>query len=92
MDAAVDFTLEEPGGFEDAKMLGDGGERERERFGELADGGFAVSEAGQDGAAGGVGKSGEGGVEWCAGIINHMVYYCRWRWFLSRGFFGRRRG
>jgi hypothetical protein len=58
-------------------MLGDGGERERERLGELRDGRFAVSKTGKDGAAGGVGECGEGGVERCGGIVNHMVYYCR---------------
>ena len=76
MDAAVDFTLEETGGLEDAEMLGDGGEREGERLGELGDGGFALGQAGEDGAAGGIGECGEGGVERCGGIVNHMVYYC----------------
>jgi hypothetical protein len=86
MNAAVDFPLEETGGFEDAEMLGDGGERERERLGELGDGGFAVSEAGKDGAASGVRECGESGVERCGGIVNHMVYYCRGAG-LCQGFF-----
>jgi hypothetical protein len=75
MDAAVDFTLEEAGGFKNAQMLGDGGERERERFSEFGNGGFAQSEAGQDGATGGVGEGSESGVERGRGIVNHMVYY-----------------
>ena len=55
MDAAVDFAFEEAGGFEDAEMLGDSGEGKGEGFGELGDGGLALREAGEDGAAGGVG-------------------------------------
>jgi hypothetical protein len=77
VNAAVNFTLEEAGRFEDAEMLGDGGERERERLGELGDSGFALSKASEDGAAGGIGEGGEGGVERGGGIVNHMVYYCR---------------
>jgi hypothetical protein len=42
MDAAVDFALEESGGFENAEMLGDGGEGERERLGKLGYGGFSL--------------------------------------------------
>jgi hypothetical protein len=63
VDAAVDFALEEAGGLEDAKVLGDGGKGEREGFGKLGDGGFTLREAGEDGAAGGIGEGGEGGVE-----------------------------
>jgi hypothetical protein len=77
VDAAIDFALEEAGGFENAKMLGDGGERKGERLGELGDGGFTLREAGENGAAGGVGEGGESGVERGSGIVNHTVYYCR---------------
>jgi hypothetical protein len=38
-----------------------------------------VREAGEDGAAGGVGERGEGGIEWGGGTVNHTVYYCRVR-------------
>jgi hypothetical protein len=74
--AAVDFTLEESGGLQDAKVLGDGRERNVKGRGEFADGGLAASQAGQDGAAGGIGQRAEGGVEWGVGggqIVNHMV-------------------
>jgi len=66
MDAAVDFALEEAGGFEHAEMLGDGRKGKGEGRGELGDGGLALGEAGEDGAAGGVGERGEGGIEWGA--------------------------
>ena len=77
MDAAIDFALEEAGGFENAEMLGDCGEGEGERLGELGDGGFTLREAGENGSAGGVGECGESGVERGSGIVNHTVYYCR---------------
>jgi hypothetical protein len=79
VDAAIDFAAEEAGGFEDAEMLGDGGEGHVERGGEGFDGGFAVGETSEDGAAGGIGESREGGVKGvCSGgrIVNHTVYYC----------------
>jgi hypothetical protein len=77
VNAAVNFALQEAGGFENAQMLGDGGEGEGERLGELGDGGFALGETGENGAAGGIGKGGERGVERGIGIVNHMVYYRR---------------
>ena len=51
------------GTFEDAEVLGDGGLGHREGAGELVNGGFAGAETGEDGAAGGIGERGEGGVE-----------------------------
>ena len=42
VNAAVDFALEEAGGFENAEMLGDGGKGEGEWFGKLGDSGFAL--------------------------------------------------
>ncbi len=89
VDAAVDFALEEAGRFEHAEMLGDGGKGKGEGRGELGDGGLAVREAGEDGAAGGVGERGEGGVErndGARGIVNHTVYY-RARRSGCQGFF-----
>jgi hypothetical protein len=71
VDASVDFAAKQAGGFEDAEMLGDGGEGHSERGGEGFNGGFTVGEAGEDGAAGGVGESAEGGVE--GRIVNHTV-------------------
>ena len=79
MDAAVDFALEQAGGFEDAEVLGDGGKGKGEGLGKFGNGGLALREAGEDGAAGGVGEGGEGGVEGSGGrcgIVNHTVYYC----------------
>ena len=74
MDAAIDFALEKAGGLENTEMLGDGGERKGERFGNLGDGGFTLREAGEDGAAGGIGEGGEGGVERSGReIVNHTV-------------------
>ncbi len=77
VNAAVDFALEKAGGFENAQMLGDGGEGKREGLRKLGDRGFALGEARENGAAGGVGEGGEGGVERGRGIVNHTVYYCR---------------
>ncbi len=77
MDAAGDAAFEEAGGFQDAQVFGDGGERHVEGSGQGGHRGFALREAGQDGAAGGVGEGGEGGVEGGAGsggvIVNHSV-------------------
>jgi len=72
MDAAIDFTAQQAGGFEDAKMFGDGGEGHAERLGEFGDFGFPLSETGEDGATGGIGERTEGGVK-KQRIFNHMV-------------------
>ena len=68
----VYIAAQETSGFEHAQVLGDGGERDAERFCKLGDSRFAESEAGEDGAAGGIGESGKGGVE-VGRIVNHMV-------------------
>jgi hypothetical protein len=73
VNTTVDGAGQQAGGFEDAKVFGNGGERDLKRFGELRDGGLAASQAGEDGAAGGVGESAESGVEGGRGIVNHMV-------------------
>ena len=75
VDAAIDFAAQKAGGFKDAQVLGNGREGDVERGGELLDGGFALGEAGEDGAAGGVGEGAKGGVESGEGIVNHVVYY-----------------
>lgn len=72
MNAAVNFPAQQAGGFQDAQMLRNGGERHAERFGEIGDFGFAESEASEDGAAGGIGEGGEGGIE-AGRIFNHTV-------------------
>ena len=53
----------EAGAFEDEKVFRNGGLAHGKRFCEFEDAGFAAGEAREDGAAGGVGESGEGGVE-----------------------------
>jgi hypothetical protein len=73
MDAAVDFALEEPGGFQHAEVLGNRGQGHGEGFGQLRDHGLAARQAGQDGTAGGIGQRAKGGVEERGGIVNHMV-------------------
>ena len=77
MDAAVDFTPEQAGGFEDAQVLGDRGERDVEGSGEFGDGSFAAGQPRENGAACGVGKRSEGRIEWRVvvggRIVNHMV-------------------
>lgn len=76
VDAAVDFALEQAGGFENAQVLGHRRQGNVERRGELADGGLPASQAGENSAAGGIGEGAEGGVEGSAGgekIVNHMV-------------------
>jgi hypothetical protein len=71
--AAVDLALQEPGGFQYAHMLRDGWERNAERFGKLCDHGLALCEAGQHGAAGGIGERTEDGIQGRRGIVNHLV-------------------
>jgi hypothetical protein len=73
MDPPVDGAGQQAGGFEDAQMFGNGGERNLKRLGKLRDGGFTTGQAGQDGAAGWVGEGPEGGIEGGRGIVNHMV-------------------
>jgi hypothetical protein len=73
MDSAINLAFEKAGGFEYAEMLGNGRERNAEGLGELRHGGFPKSKTSEDGAAGGIGESAEGGVERAVGIVNHMV-------------------
>jgi hypothetical protein len=77
MNAAVNFALQQAGGFQDPEMLGNGGKGDGKGGGEFSDRGFAAGEAGQDGTAGGIGQSAKGGIERCTGngrrIVNHMV-------------------
>jgi hypothetical protein len=77
VNAAVDFALQKPRGFEDAQVFGNGRQRDVKRFRQFRDGGFALGQARQDGAARGIGECAKGGVERRAlgllEIINHMV-------------------
>jgi hypothetical protein len=56
-------------------VLRNGGEGNIKRAGEFLDGGFSFGEAGEDGAARGVGESAEGEIEGGGRIVNHTVYY-----------------
>jgi hypothetical protein len=73
VDAAVDFTLEQTRGFQDAQVFRDRRQGNIKRLGEFGDHGLALSEPGQDGAAGGIGQRTEGGVQGCGRIVNHSV-------------------
>ena len=77
MDAAVDFTPEQAGGFEDAQVLGDGRERDVEGSREFGDGSFAVGQPRENSAPCGIGKRPERRIERGVvagdGIVNHMV-------------------
>jgi hypothetical protein len=72
MSAAIDFAVQQAGGFQYAQVFGDRRKRNVERLGEFADGGFAMCEAREDSAAGGIGEGAKSGVE-TGRIINHMV-------------------
>jgi len=61
--AAVALDPGQSRSLQDANVLGDRGEGDREVAGQLADRGLAAGEAGEDGAAGRVGERGEGPVE-----------------------------
>lgn len=63
MDAAVDMTNDESRAFEHLEVSRNGGERHRERLGELADGRRAAGEAGEDPSAGGVTEGAKNEVE-----------------------------
>jgi hypothetical protein len=71
--ATVDLAIKEAGGLQYAHMLRDGWQRNAERFSKLCDHGLTLCEAGQDGAAGGIGERTEGGIQGRDGIVNHSV-------------------
>jgi hypothetical protein len=77
VDAAVDFAVEQAGGFKDAQVLGDRGQRDVEGRGKFGDGSFAAGQPREDGAPRGIGKGPERRIERSvvAGdrIVNHMV-------------------
>ncbi len=73
MHAAIDLTFEQPCGFQHAQVLRDSRQRNAERLREFRDHGFALCEASQDGAPGGIGKRAERGIQRCREIVNHMV-------------------
>ena len=75
--AAVDSSVLPPRDelcpLEYPQVLRYGGEGDVVGRGQVADGGFALRQARQDAAAGGVGKRAERGVEIQFGILNHAV-------------------
>ena len=71
--AAIDLALQEACGLQYAHVLRDSWQRNAERFGELCDPGLTLSEAGQDGAAGGIGERTEDGIQGRGRIVNHSV-------------------
>ena len=87
MNATVDLTAEESGGFENAEMFGDGGQGHRKRLSKFFDGGFASGKASEDGAARGVGEGAESMVQSGGRIVNHMVYYRTGEGFCQEGIF-----
>ena len=72
MNASVALSHQQPGFFQNAKMLRHRGKRHVERLRELADGPLPESETGEDRAAGGIAQGGEGGVE-RIGTVNQLV-------------------
>lgn len=75
MQAALAATLDQPRALQHPQVLGDGGQGDAERTGELRDGGLPDPKPGQDRASRGVGEGGEGRVEPERLMINHMVKY-----------------
>src|SRR5687768_5502690 len=69
------FGGHEAGQFEHADVLFHAREGHFELVGEVGDGGVAACELVEDATAGGVGKGGEGGVEVCRRMLNHVVQY-----------------
>ena len=60
MDAAIFSPFDKPGVLKHAQVFRHGRKGHFIRCGEIADGRFALSQASEDAATGGVGKSGEG--------------------------------
>jgi hypothetical protein len=74
--AAALFHRDQSGLLEHREVLADGLEGHGEGVSELGNGGRALAEAVDDGAAGRVGEGGEDGVEGGVGLeVNHMVEY-----------------
>jgi len=63
MDAAIFSPLDKPGVLEHAQVFRHGRKGHFIRCGEIADGRFALSEASEDAATGGVGKRGESTIQ-----------------------------
>ena len=63
VNAAIDFAFEQARGFQDAHVFRDRGQRNAEGLRELGDYGLTLCEAGQDGAAGGIGERAKRGIQ-----------------------------
>jgi hypothetical protein len=73
MYAAIDLALKQAGGLKHAHVFRNGGQRNAERLRQLRNHGLALCEAGQDGAAGGIGERAKRGIQRCHRIVNHTV-------------------
>jgi len=73
MHAAIDLAFEQPCGFQHAHVFRNGGQRNAERLRQLRNHGLTLCEAGQDGAAGGIGERAERDIQKGRGIVNHLV-------------------
>jgi len=77
VDPAVDFAVQQAGGFQDAQVLGDGRQRDLERSGKFGDGSFAAGQPRENGAPCGIGKGPERRIKWSViasdWIVNHVV-------------------
>jgi hypothetical protein len=71
--AAVDFALQQPGGFQHAEVLGNGRQRHLERLCQFSDHRCAARQPRQQGPAGGIGERAKSGIQGRGGIVNHMV-------------------
>ncbi len=72
VDPSVTLSRQKAGLFQNAKMLGDRGQRHVERLRQLADGPLSECETGKDRATGGIAERGERGIE-RIGIVNQLV-------------------
>ncbi len=70
--AAVDIAAKQPGRFKNTQVFRDRRKRNAKRFGKFRNSSFSGSQAREDGAAGGIGKCAESGIE-VMRIVNHMV-------------------
>jgi hypothetical protein len=71
--AAIDFTVQQPRGFQHPQVLGNRGQRHGKRLGQFRDHRFAVRQPRQDRSARGIGQRAERGIEYAVRIVNHTV-------------------
>jgi hypothetical protein len=73
MDAPVDFAAQQARRFQHAQMLGNRGQRHFKWLGQLRHGGFAASQARNDGTPRGIGERAKGGIQLRREMVNHTV-------------------